>query len=136
MGIKTKQIVLDQLYRNTTELSKKTELAYREQEIDDAFGEFQSYRGELDFILKNLLPDAIRKLEGFLPVIEEQEAGLNRLIDLYKDAETYYENAADELGIDPNNIDAYLLLSTDISKAEDQLEIANDLRSQLSNFNL
>ena len=136
MGIKTKQIVLDQLYRNTTELSKKTELAYREQEIDDAFGEFQSYRGELDFILKNLLPDAIRELEGFLPVIEEQEAGLNRLIDLYKDAETYYENAADELGIDPNNIDAYLLLSTDISKAEDQLEIANDLRSQLSNFNL
>jgi len=136
MGIKTKQTVLDQLYRNTTELSKKTELAYREQEIDDAFGEFQSYRGELDFILKNLLPDAIRELEGFLPVIEEQEAGLNRLIDLYKDAETYYENAADELGINPNNIDAYILLSTNISKAEDQLEIANDLRSQLSNFNL
>jgi len=136
MGIKTKQTVLDQLYRNTTELSKKTELAYREQEIDDAFGEFQSYRGELDFILKNLLPDAIRELEGFLPVIEEQEAGLNRLIDLYKDAETYYENAADELGIDPNNIDAYILLSTNISQAEDQLEIANDLRSQLSNFNL
>ena len=136
MGIKTKQTVLDQLYRNTTELSKKTELAYREQEIDDAFGEFQSYRGELDFILKNLLPDAIRELEGFLPVIEEQEAGLNRLIDLYKDAESYYENAADELGIDPNNIDAYILLSTNISQAEDQLEIANDLRSQLSNFNL
>jgi len=136
MGIKTKQTVLDQLYRNTTELSKKTELAYREQEIDDAFGEFQSYRGELDFILKNKLPDAIRVLEGFLPVIEEQEAGLNRLIDLYKDAESYYENAADELGVDPNNIDAYSLLSTDISQAEDQLEIVNDLRSQLNNFNL
>lgn len=136
MGIKTKQTVLDQLYRNTTELSKKTELAYREQEINDAFGEFQSYRGELDFILKNKLPDAIRVLEGFLPVIEEQEAGLNRLIDLYKDAESYYENAADELGVDPNNIDAYSLLSTDISQAEDQLEIVNDLRSQLNNFNL
>lgn len=136
MGIKTKQIVLDQLYRNTTELSKKTELAYREQENDDAFGEFQSYRGELDFILKNQLPDAIRELEGFLPVIEEQEAGLNRLIDLYKDTESYYEKAADELGIDPNNIDAYILLSNNIFKAEEQLEIANDLKSQLSNFNL
>jgi len=136
MGIKTKQTVLDQLYKSKTELSKKTELAYREQEIDDAFGEFQSYRGELDFILKNKLPDAIRVLEGFLPVIEEQEAGLNRLIDLYKDAESYYENAADELGVDPNNIDAYSLLSTDISQAEDQLEIVNDLRSQLNNFNL
>ena len=136
MGIKTKQTVLDQLYKSKTELSKKTELAYREQEIDDAFGEFQSYRGELDFILKNKLPDAIRVLEGFLPVIEEQEAGLNRLIDLYKDAESYYENAADELGVDPNNIDAYSFLSTDISQAEDQLEIVNDLRSQLNNFNL
>jgi len=136
MAIRFNQVILDKLFKNTTELSKKTELAYREQENDDAFGEFQSYRGELDFILKNKLPDAIRVLEGFLPVIEEQEAGLNRLIDLYKDTESYYEKAADELGIDPNNIDAYVLLSNNIFRAEEQLEIANDLKSQLSNFNL
>ena len=136
MAIRFNQVILDKLYKNTTELSKKTELAYREQENDDAFGEFQSYRGELDFILKNLLPDAIRELEGFLPVIEEQEAGLNRLIDLYKDTESYYEKAADELGIEPRSIDAYILLSNNIFQAEEQLEIVNDLKSQLSNFNL
>tara|TARA_R110000737_G_scaffold320401_1_gene331939 strand:- start:151 stop:561 length:411 start_codon:yes stop_codon:yes gene_type:complete len=136
MGIKIQQVVLDKLFQNKTKLSKKVELAYREQENDDASGEFQSYRGELDFILKNKLPDAIRILEGFLPVIEEQEAGLYRLIDLYKDTESYYEKAADELGIEPRSIDAYMLLSTDIFRAEEQLEIVNDLKSQLNNFNL
>ena len=136
MGIKIQQVVLDKLFQNKTKLSKKVELAYREQENDDASGEFQSYRGELDFILKNKLPDAIRILEEFLPVIEEQEAGLYRLIDLYKDTESYYEKAADELGIEPRSIDAYMLLSTDIFRAEEQLEIVNDLKSQLNNFNL
>ena len=136
MGIKIQQVVLDKLFENKTKLSKKVELAYREQENDDASGEFRSYRGELDFILKNKLPDAIRILEGFLPVIEEQEAGLYRLIDLYKDTESYYEKAADELGIEPRSIDAYILLSNNIFQAEEQLEIVNDLKSQLSNFNL
>ena len=132
MGIKLNQVFLDKMYKTP----KKVELAYRDQELDDAFSEFQAYRGELDYILKNKLPDAIRELEKFMPIIEEQEAGLNRLIDLYKDAESYYEDKANELGIDPNNIDAYILLSTNISKAEGQLDIANDLRSELSKFNL
>jgi len=132
----TKNTVFSKLFSNKTKLSKKVNLAYRESELDDAFREFQNERGELDYILQNKLPDVIIQLRDFISIIDTAESELNRLIDLYNDARKYYEDASSELGIDPESIVNYRNLDTEVFKAEEQLEIASQLRSDINNINI
>jgi len=132
----TKNTVFSKLFSNKTKLSKKVNLAYRESELDDAFREFQNERGELDYILQNKLPDVIIQLRDFISIIDTAESELNRLIDLYNDARKYYEDASSELGIDPESIANYTYLDTQVFKAEEQLEIASQLRSDINNINI
>tara|TARA_R100000541_G_scaffold5208_2_gene12674 strand:- start:5969 stop:6373 length:405 start_codon:yes stop_codon:yes gene_type:complete len=132
----TKNTVFAKLFSNKTKLSKKVNLAYRESELDSAFTEFQNERGELDFILKNKLPDVINELKDFISIIDNSESELNRLIELYNDARKYYEDASSELGIDPESIVNYRNLDTDVFKAEEQLQIASQLRSDINNINI
>jgi len=132
----TKNTVFSKLFSNKTKLSKKVNLTYRESELDDAFREFQNERGELDYILQNKLPDVIIQLRDFISIIDTAESELNRLIDLYNDARKYYEDASSELGIDPESIANYTYLDTQVFKAEEQLEIASQLRSDINNINI
>ena len=132
----TKNTVFSKLFSNKTKLSKKVNLTYRESESDDAFREFQNERGELDYILQNKLPDVIIQLRDFISIIDTAESELNRLIDLYNDARKYYEDASSELGIDPESIVNYRNLDTEVFKAEEQLEIASQLRSDINNINI
>jgi len=132
----TKNTVFSKLFSNKTKLSKKVNLTYRESELDDAFREFQNERGELDYILQNKLPDVIIQLRDFISIIDTAESELNRLIDLYNDARKYYEDASSELGIDPESIVNYRNLDTEVFKAEEQLEIASQLRSDINNINI
>ena len=132
----TKNTVFSKLFSNKTKLSKKVNLTYRESELDDAFRDFQNERGELDYILQNKLPDVIIQLRDFISIIDTAESELNRLIDLYNDARKYYEDASSELGIDPESIANYTYLDTQVFKAEEQLEIASQLRSDINNINI
>ena len=132
----TKNVVFNKLFKAKTELSKKVDLAYRESELDEASTDFRNQRGELDFILKNKLPDVINSLKDFISIIDSAESELNRLIDLYNDARKYYEDASSELGIDPETIVDYRTLDTDIFVAEEQLEIASQLRTDINNISV
>ena len=132
----TEKRVFNKLFKPKTKLSKKVALAYRESELDKASTDFRSQRGELDFILKNKLPDVINELKDFMSIIDNAESELNRLIDLYNDARKYYEDASSDLGIDPETIEAYTNLDEDIFVAEQQLEIASQLITDINNISI
>ena len=55
---------------------------------------------------------------------------------MYNDARKYYEDASSELGIDPETIVDYRALDTDIFVAEEQLEIASQLRTDINNISV
>jgi len=116
-------------------LSKqRVKLMIRESEIDEASSSFRNERGNLDFILKNELPEIKNKLDNFNASIEFSIDELNRVIDLYKDIQSEYQSKASELGIDPNDIVDYRYLDTSIFEAEEQIEIANNLLNNISNL--
>ena len=112
----------------------KVDLMIRENEVDKASEIFRNERGELDFILKNKLPEIINQLNDFKSVVENSENELNNIIDLYKDVKSDYESKANELGIDPEEIVDYRFLDTRIFEAEQQLEIASELRDSINNI--
>ena len=128
--------VFSKLFNSKTNLSKKVDLAFRESELDEAGADFRNERGELDFILKNKLPDVINTLNDFVSIIDNAESELNRLIDLYNDVRKYYEDGASDLGIDPETIVQYRSLDTDIFAAKEQLEIASQLRTDINNISI
>ena len=128
--------VFSKLFKPKTALSKKVDLAYRESELDEASADFRNERGELDFILKNKLPEVIDTLNDFVLIIDNAESELNRLIDLYNDVRKYYEDASSELGIDPETIVHYRSLDTDIFTAKEQLEIASQLTADINNISI
>ena len=128
--------VFSKLFKPKTALAKKVNLAYRESELDEASADFRNERGELDFILKNKLPEVINTLNDFVSIIDNAESELNRLIDLYNDVRKYYEDASSDLGIDPETIVQYRSLDTDIFTANEQLEIASQLRADINNISI
>ena len=128
--------VFSKLFKDKTALSKKVNLAYRESELDEASADFRNERGELDFILKNKLPEVINTLNDFVSIIDNAESELNRLIDLYNDVRKYYEDASSDLGIDPETIVQYRSLDTDIFTANEQLEIASQLKADINNISI
>ena len=132
----TQERIYAQLYKNSKKKfsKQKVNLMIRESEIDEASSSFRNERGNLDFILKNELPEIINKLDNFSATIENSIDELNRLIDLYKDIQSEYENKASELGIDPNDIVDYRFLDTSIFEAEEQIEIANNLLNSISSL--
>tara|TARA_R110000824_G_scaffold215917_1_gene402449 strand:- start:873 stop:1277 length:405 start_codon:yes stop_codon:yes gene_type:complete len=128
--------VFSKLFKPKTALAKKVNLAYRESELDEASADFRNERGELDFILKNKLPEVINTLNDFVSIIDNAESELNRLIDLYNDVRKYYEDASSDLGIDPETIVQYRSLDTDIFTANEQLEIASQLKADINNISI
>lgn len=134
--MQTQKRVFSKLFNGKVKLSKKIDLAFRESELDEAGADFRNERGELDFILKNKLPDVINKLNDFVSIIDNAESELNRLIDLYNDVRKYYEDGASDLGIDPETIVQYRSLDTDIFVAKEQLEIARQLRTDINNISI
>jgi archaellum component FlaC len=132
----TQERIYAQLSKNSKKKfsKQKVNLMIRESEIDEASSSFRNERGNLDFILKNELPEIINKLDNFSATIENSIDELNRLIDLYKDIQSEYENKASELGIDPNDIVDYRFLDTSIFEAEEQIEIANNLLNSISSL--
>ena len=128
--------VFSKLFNSKTNLSKKVDLAFRESELDEAGADFRNERGELDFILKNKLPEVINTLNDFVSIIDNAESELNRLIDLYNDVRKYYEDGASDLGIDPETIVQYRSLDTDIFTANEQLEIASQLKADINNISI
>ena len=128
--------VFSKLFKPKTALAKKVNLAYRESELDEASADFRNERGELDFILKNKLPEVINTLNDFVSIIDNAESELNRLIDLYNDVRKYYEDGASDLGIDPETIVQYRSLDTDIFTANEQLEIASQLKADINNISI
>ena len=134
--MQTQKRVFSKLFKPKTALSKKVDLAFRESELDEASADFRNERGELDFILKNKLPDVINTLNDFISIIDNAESEFNRLIDLYNDVRKYYEDASSDLGIDPETIVQYRSLDTDIFVAKEQLEIASQLRTDINNISI
>ena len=132
----TQERIYAQLSKNSKKKfsKQKVNLMIRESEIDEASSSFRNERGNLDFILKSELPEIINKLDNFSATIENSIDELNRLIDLYKDIQSEYENKASELGIDPNDIVDYRFLDTSIFEAEEQIEIANNLLNSISSL--
>jgi len=134
--MQTQKRVFSKLFNDKVKLSKKVDLAFRESELDEAGADFRNERGELDFILKNKLPDVINTLNDFISIIDNAESEFNRLIDLYNDVRKYYEDASSDLGIDPETIVQYRSLDTDIFVAKEQLEIASQLRTDINNISI
>ncbi len=112
----------------------KIDLMIRENEIDAATETFRNERGELDFILKNKLPDVLNELRDFISTIDNSETELNNIIDIYKDVMSEYESKANELGVDVGAIPEYNFIDTRIFEAEQQLEIASELRESINNL--
>lgn len=109
MGIKTKQTVLDQLYRNTTKLSKKTELALID-DIDNAINDSVNRQSEAE--------DVVKQMEAIGNDIDSLASRLSNLANLANDTfEKGYDQAdttqavldevlrnANELGLEINDI--------------------------------
>ena len=114
--------------------NQKVELMIRENDVDNASEIFRDKRGELDFILNNKLPDVIVQLNSFSEIIENSENELYKIIDLYKSVMSEYESKANDLGINPEEIVDYRFLETKIFEAEQQLEIASELKNSINNI--
>ena len=112
----------------------KVDLMLRESEVDKATEIFRSERGALDFILKNQLPDVLNKLRDFISTIDNSETELNNIIDTYKDVMSEYESKANELGIDVETIAEYNFIDTRVFEANQQLEIASELKDSINNI--
>ena len=112
----------------------KVDLMIRENEIDKATEIFRSERGALDFILKNQLPDVLNQLRDFISTIDNSENELNNIIDTYKDVMSEYESKANELGIDVETIAEYNYIDTRVFEANQQLEIASELKDSINNI--
>tara|TARA_R110002167_G_scaffold93397_1_gene250323 strand:- start:110 stop:514 length:405 start_codon:yes stop_codon:yes gene_type:complete len=112
----------------------KVDLMLRESEVDKATEIFRSERGALDFILKNQLPDVLNQLRDFISTIDNSENELNNIIDTYKDVMSEYESKANELGIDVETIAEYNFIDTRVFEANQQLEIASELKDSINNI--
>ena len=111
MGIKTKQTVLDQLYRNTTELSKKRKLGILQDidsELDGMLQDFADYESivesrlsvaiELEALLGQEYIKAQDLLDARMEINIQLEEYKTKANDLGVDSDTsYYDNALDNL---------------------------------------
>ena len=66
--------------------------------------------------------------------IENSENELNNIIDTYKDVMSEYESKANELGIDVETIAEYNFIDTRVFEANQQLEIASELKDSINNI--
>ena len=68
----TQERIYAQLSKNSKKKfsKQKVNLMIRESEIDEASSSFRNERGNLDFILKNELPEIINKLDNISATIE------------------------------------------------------------------
>ena len=111
MGIKTKQIVLDQLYKSKTELSKKRKLGILQDidsELDGMLQDFADYESivqsrlsvaiELEALLGQEYIKAQDLLDARMEINIQLEEYKKKANDLGVDSDTsYYDNALDNL---------------------------------------
>jgi len=111
MGIKTKQIVLDQLYKSKTELSKKRKLGILQDidsELDGMLQDFADYESivesrlsvaiELEALLGQEYIKAQDLLDARMEINIQLEEYKTKANDLGVDPDTsYYDNALDNL---------------------------------------
>jgi len=111
MGIKTKQTVLDQLYKSKTELSKKRKLGILQDidsELDGMLQDFADYESivqsrlsvaiELEALLGQEYIKAQDLLDARMEINIQLEEYKTKANDLGVDSDTsYYDNALDNL---------------------------------------
>lgn len=111
MGIKTKQIVLDQLYKSKTELSKKRKLGILQDidsELDGMLQDFADYESivesrlsvaiELEALLGQEYIKAQDLLDARMEINIQLEEYKTKANDLGVDSDTsYYDNALENL---------------------------------------
>jgi hypothetical protein len=111
MGIKTKQTVLDQLYKSKTELSKKRKLGILQDidsELDGMLQDFADYESivesrlsvaiELEALLGQEYIKAQDLLDARMEINIQLEEYKKKANDLGVDSDTsYYDNALDNL---------------------------------------
>jgi hypothetical protein len=94
MAIKFNQVILNKLFQNKTELSKKTELNLG----NDLKYSADVITANLEFIKEDYqyLGEAVSKIK----MIENEITDSYRELETFNDLYSQYENAANELGLD------------------------------------
>tara|TARA_R110000796_G_scaffold1969_3_gene7922 strand:- start:159 stop:530 length:372 start_codon:yes stop_codon:yes gene_type:complete len=94
MAIKFNQVILNKLFENKTELSKKTELNLG----NDLKYSADVITANLEFIKEDYqyLGEAVSKIK----MIENEITDSYRELETFNDLYSQYENAANELGLD------------------------------------
>jgi chaperonin cofactor prefoldin len=115
--------------------SKKHEFELRESEVDTAISDFMTYRQEIDFIIKNKLPDLQALVYDMGDTLDSAMSGLTTTIETFKSVQEDYRQKADELGLDVEIIPEYGYIDTRIFESEQQLELAVRTKDEIIAIN-
>lgn len=127
------QIVYNKLFNKSTKLkSKKIDLMYRENDIDNLWENFRTYRSDLSFVETDKLPNVINELNQIQETINNSEENLLEIIKTYKEIAKEYSEKLIELGLIPEDIAEYNFIGTRIFEAEEQLDVAKELKEKLN----
>ena len=117
------------------ELSKKRPEKYnfmlRESEFDSVSSSFRQYRSDLDYILKNSLPDLQYTVQEMKDSRDNAYTGLQENLETLQSIAAEYEYKANELGFDVEDVPDYGLIGTQIFEVEEQIELSNSLNEEI-----
>ena len=115
--------------------SKKYEFELRANEVDTAIDDFMTYRQEIDFLVKNKLPDLQAVVYDMGDTLDSAISGLTTTIETFKSVQEDYRQKADELGLDVEIIPEYGYIDTRIFESEQQLELAVRTKDEIIAIN-